>query len=167
MKKLLVLFVLVANFIVFVTVGAFYATATESEIHYEQINPDSTIGYPVKRLVEKVQETINSIFDKGHKAKFMTQLSDRRLAELMYIVNTEKVHYLEKTASRYISQLGLISEELGRTMVDADFVKAHLDKHIAALEEIKDKFELQSAQWLFIQQALETSKVTLSNALTG
>lgn len=138
--------------------------ADNSLIFYEKINPDSTIRYSLKRIIEKVEGVKVDIFDRNQKNRFMVKLSNRRLLELKYIIENNKLFYLEKSSSRYITQLGLISEELDKNKIDADFIKSNLETHTKVLESLKDKFPSQTAQWLLVQQARDTSKSILSKA---
>lgn len=133
-------------------------------INYENINPNDPIKYQFKRLFEKLDEIRINIFFPNDRVKFITSLSNKRLAELVYVVDKHQLIFLERTSSRYITQLGTISSALDKNKADASFVKFDLENQINSLEKIKDAFPSQSAPWLLVRQAYDTANVLLSKA---
>ncbi len=148
----------------FFVVPSYLFAQANNQIPYESVNPDSPIRYTIKRIFEKLEEKEIDIFSANQKVKFMAKLATRRLAEFKYVVDKDKLSYIETSSSRYITQLGLISEELDKNRFDASYVASNLETHVKILEGIKDKFPAQSAQWLLVQQALDTSKSVFSKA---
>lgn len=159
-KKFLIsiLLFLVSIFLIFNTLGA------STGFTYEKVNPNDSIKYQFKRLIEKLEGTRVNVFDQKNQVKFLTTLSNRRFAELKYVVDREQLKFLEQSSSRYITQLGIISAILDKNKADSSFVKLNLENQFKAFDEIKDVFPAQSAQWLLVQQARDTANSVLSKA---
>ena len=134
------------SFLIFPVFGS------EEPFKYESINPDSLI-YPLKRITEKVKFILVS--GDRNRSKYNFELLNTRFNELVYIVNYKKGGFLQETVSRYNSLVGQIKKQ--------GFVKDQdkIQKYTNILETLRDKHPANSASWLLLQQAIDTTKSIL------
>ena len=133
-------------------------------INFESVNPDSKLRYKVKRLKEKANGFFVQIFNKDNKNTYLLGLSNNRLSELAYVITHDQVEHLEVSSSRYVTSIGLLSEQLtnndNNNLIEAS---NSLEKHIPVLSKLKEKYNDTTAEWRFTQQAFESAEVLLSD----
>lgn len=143
----------------------FRAQATDGsivdQIKFENINPDRDILYKIKRVKEKLSEIVTKQFNKSNLGNYYLDTSGMRLAEYAYIIRENKMGQIETSSSRYVSFIGMLSANTNS--LDIDNAKNKLNSHIAILQELSTKYHYDTAEWRFVQQALESAKVLLSN----
>ncbi len=148
---------IIATFLILIipkhVVFAENATTPSASIKYEEVNPGSPY-YIFKRLKETITLKFLTQGDKN-KAKYTEKLFDTRFRELVYAVETGKTGYLENVASRYTNQAGTIIEKYLK--INPNF-KPQAQKYIPTLENLRDVFPANSAWWLMIQAAIDTTK---------
>jgi len=133
------------------------------QIILEVINPDSAFQYRLKRLGEKFRTITTNIFNKSKTGELMLELTQKRAKELLYIVDKQKTEHLEITTSRFITYTGLLTNEL-KEGVNKEEVANKMKVYIAPLTKLRDNFPAQTAQWLFLQQAIDSTNVLLSQS---
>ena len=161
-KKFVVSLFLIALFVISMYSTYSFSYAQTTNIQYEKINPDNRLLFKIKRLSEKIEGTIIFNLIKGKKVSYLTKLTNRRLAEFTYVVEKSKRSHLENASSRYITYIGLLSEELVTNANEKDTVINNLNDHPKVLIYLRDEFPAQTAEWRFVQQAVESTEVLLS-----
>ena len=76
----------------------------------------------------------------------------------------DKADHLEVATSRYITHIGLLSEEVEKNKQDSG-IKDQIINHPQVLSKLRDKYPSQTAEWLFLQQAVDTANVWHYNRL--
>lgn len=114
-------------------------------------------------FLEKVGERVVGYlrFSKESKASYYLALLDKRMSELAYSVEDNKLDYMEATTSRYSSYLGTTSTFVlnNNLTVYKNPLLELLARHKAYLESINDRFPANSAYWLLIRQDLDTIRI--------
>lgn len=118
---------------------------------FEKINPNLLI-YPVKRISEQLK--LNLIFNKDQKKKYMLDLYEIRLKELVYIINNKKEGFLIFTADRYNSFVGRIKKEYPIEFNS----RIKFQNHVKLLERLRDIYPARSENWDKLQQTIDTTK---------
>lgn len=164
MKKYIFLFTIMIALITS-NVFIFRAHAADGsivdQIKFENINPDRDILYKIKRVKEKLSEIVTKQFNKSNIGNYYLDASGKRLAEYAYIIRENKMGQIETSSSRYVSFIGMLSENTNSLNIDK--AKNKLSSHVEILQELSYKYNYDTAEWMFVQQALESAKVLLSN----
>lgn len=124
--------------------------------------PNQTFSYTIKRLREKISLTWLGFFNQKGLGSYNAYLARERGNELIYISEHEKDQYLETSVSRYITQLGLLGEQYDAENVNTETISTALEGFDAKFQELRDTFPSQTAQWLLMQQSVDTTQVLLS-----
>lgn len=118
--------------------------------------PPGYFLYNFERLIEKAQ--VNFYISPDSKVDFYKNLLQKRLAELIYIVDHGYLDEVEKSSQRVSYQVGILT----------DFVVSHKlnnkesaiknlyndDKRI--LEKLRDKYHSNSSFWMLIQHVINS-----------
>ncbi len=120
---------------------------------YESINPDSLI-YPLKRMGEKVKSLIFS--GQENKSKYAFELLNVRFNELVYIANYQKSGFITEVVNRYNTSIGQL--KAANYQVNN---KPQLLNFLKILETMRDRHPANSASWLILQQAVDTTRSIL------
>jgi len=136
----------------------------ENNTQYQSVNPDNTMRYWFKRFGEKLKLARLGIFSKNKIGDYTVELLEKREKELLYIAENKKLGHLETTSSRYITTVGQITELLELEKVTEDSLINQLDGYKEGLSKTRDLFAANSAQWLLLQQSLDSTNVLLSKA---
>lgn len=118
---------------------------------YEDINPNLLV-YPLKRISEEIK--LKLLFRREQKQQYIYSLYDKRLRELVYIVNSRKEGFLFFTADRYNSFVGRIKKDYPLS-VD---LRINFLVHIKLLERLRDIYPAGSPNWEKLQQTMDTTK---------
>lgn len=119
---------------------------------YEQINPNQLI-FPFKQMAEKLGLKFN--IGEENKKVYQYRLLDRRYKELVYIINFQKTSFLPEVVSRYNDQAGIVK---ARYKLNNSEIENRLKNSMKILEMLRDQYPANSAYWLSIQQAIDTTK---------
>ena len=162
MKIVLAATVLVFSF--FVLSASFQPLyATDAPVYV--VAADQPLKFSFKRIGEKAKGIWIALFNQNNAGPYAAELVTKRAEELSYIVNKEDSEaYLETTVSRYITYVGLLGGHLERKTVEKQTVINTLSSLPALLSEYRDYFPSQTAQWLMLQQTVDTTNVLLSQA---
>lgn len=121
-------------------------------VKLENINPGSPY-YVFKRLEENIK--LNYLIkDKNKKAKYLSEILDKRFNELVYVVKNDKKGIFENATSRYISTIGLILEKY-------KYIDSNLDEqttnYVTILSQLRDLYPANSSYWLLVQYTIDTT----------
>ncbi len=142
----------------FATVETIYAQ-TNYNSQYEKVNPDNETKYKLKRFGEKVNIIILNLFNKQEVGKYELKLLRRRAFELVYVSDNKQISLIETTVSRYITQTGFVKEQFEAKKIDAGEIQEVLSGLHNKFEELRDNNPAQSANWLLLQQAADSTEV--------
>ena len=161
-----VLFLLIITVFVFLIISPVYkqVNANTDLTNYSGITPDKTIRYPLKRIKEKVSVIFLSLFNKKSLGSYQLKLLNDRTNELFYLAEHDKLPFIETAVSRYITQVGLVKDQLELDNVSGGKVTALLAGVYDKFEKLRDEFPAQSSMWLLYQQASDSTKVLVSDA---
>lgn len=119
---------------------------------YESINPNLLI-FPIKQIIEKIK--LSLIFNKEDKTKYQYTLLDKRLNELVYIINYKKTSFLEEAVNRYNVDIGNLIENNKDSSLR---YKDKLSNYVAVLKTLQDRYSSISSYRLLIQYAIDTTR---------
>ena len=155
----------VFSFVLLFAPVAFAADASPSamEVPLEKINPDGGFSYLTKRLEEKVKLFLFSV-STSSKENFYKELAKRRLAELKYVIESDKKGNFEVATIRYSSTVGewtefILDEKLDKSQEPAVEV---LTKHLPVVEKLMTKYDGTTAEWRFVKQDFDYINIYIS-----
>lgn len=113
---------------------------------------------------EKFREKISLFitFDKGAKTNYQQILTEKRLQELEYILESNKIDLLEPTASRYTTYAGnLVNYVFANKVTEkkSDLIKMFED-HEKRAGELQKKIPLDSGWWIALQHCMNVAKMS-------
>lgn len=115
----------------------------------------------VAGLFEKLKEkiTLFFIFNKEGKADFQKNLTEKRLAELEYIMNKNDIDMLEPLASRYTTYAGnVVNFTLAnRVSSKKDSLISMFQNHTQRIERLQSKIPVDSGWWLALQHGINVA----------
>lgn len=132
--------------------------ATEETTEYSGITPDKPFRYSLKRAGEKVTTIFLSLFNKKGLGNFEVDLLVNRAKELFYIAENKDLTLMETTVSRYITQTGLVIEQFEAKSISSEKILSETKEWQVKFEKYRDNFPSQSAMWLLLQQAADSTK---------
>ncbi len=141
--------------------GNSYVLAQENEsgVGYEEINPVDRGEYAVKRVREKIKLFYLSLAPQK-KASFYHELMNRRMRELLYVVETKDENQIEKASNRYFTTVGQTVEFVeNKNWKIKEDIKNTLNKQIDIIPQLIDKYPSGSAGWLFLKQDLDYARL--------
>ncbi|KKR38004.1 hypothetical protein A2210_00420 [Candidatus Woesebacteria bacterium RIFOXYA1_FULL_40_18] len=128
-------------------------TLVASLLVFELITPNLLI-YPLKRFSEKIELTF--AFTKAQKDKYLVRNFERRYNELTFIIENEKMGFLEEVAGRYNSYIG--ESLVGNTNPQ---IQRRAKEYLEVLRKLRDKYPSNSPYWLKIGEAVEVTRSLL------
>ncbi len=134
----------------------FFAPVVQAK---ENVNPDNSSSYKVKRLKEKV--TLIFKFSAKAKSAHLSKLLAKRMDELTYIVENKKMFYFEKATLRYSATAGQLSEVIVAKSLksEAGSAKEQMEAYIPQIEKLQENFSSDSAEWRFLQDDINSLKI--------
>ena len=121
--------------------------------------PADHVAVGFEKLKEKI--TLFCTFSKSGKTKYQILLTEKRLAELKYAVDSEQIDLIEKTSSRYATYVGKLTNYIIKNN-QVSFQKelnSLFEMHKGTLEIMRNKFIYDSAWWLMLQQDIDTVNI--------
>ena len=113
--------------------------------------------------IGKVFERANLFlrFSPDSKAGYWRKLVDRRLTELVAVVEENNLDMFEETTSRYSTYVGRYSDYILAKNLDnqKEITRKMFAKHLEILEPLRDKYEFESAWWLLLQHDINTIRI--------
>lgn len=160
--SILMVRIFVASFLI---IGALFLSPSFA---FAQANNASTSAFVtevdrVANLRDRILERIILFFKFNPESsiEYQSQLVEKRLAEVKYVVDSGDWDPIEDVSSRYSSYLGRLTKfVLDHKMVSKkdDLIKMY-SNHEAILEEILKNFESNSGFWLLIQHDINANKL--------
>ena len=141
-----------------ILVGTLFSLSPHPVLAQDKVQVDHiAVGF------EKLKEKINLFFNfsKTGKTKYQIALTEKRLAELRYVVDSEQVDLTEETASRYATYVGNLTNYVVKNNVASykSEINSMFETHKTALETMRNKFTFRSAWWLMLQQDIDTVNI--------
>lgn len=137
--------------------GNIYASDTQisesadvSKVDYQKVNPDNTFSYSIKRLQEKIMLLILSLSSDA-KANYYAGLTNKRLAELEYIIEKKDMGNFEVATKRYYTTLGDFYNFISKDKDTKSLFDKRTSSHRQVLERLRDFYDGTTAEWRFIQ----------------
>lgn len=115
-------------------------------------NPGNEQLYKVKRFEEKLFLAVHST--PQQKADYYSLLLDRRLEELIFVVDSKDFSHVWQTASRYSSTAGEATDLIVRYNLEdkAEALQEQLRSHQPKLQELLQHYSLkEDGDWKFIE----------------
>ena len=116
----------------------------------------------VASVIERLKERVDLLFKFSTKDKIslQQQLTEKRLAELDYVIKSGQGDMIEEVSSRYKTHVGKLikstksaqSKEIKTQLLDMG------ENHLTILAPLRDNFESNSGFWLLVQQDIDVEK---------
>lgn len=114
-------------------------------------------------LRDRLWEKINLFFKFSQKDKidYQQQLTEKRLAELKYVIDSDKGDMIEETSSRYSSYLGNLSESVVKDKMTnkKQELLTMLESHAKVLDSLINQMEVESGFWLLLKHDINYVKI--------
>lgn len=146
----------------FAYTSVFSQTKISDVVVFEKVNPDNPRSYRIKRLGEKLR-VFSFLTNNKKRALYLATLTDKRLAELAYIVDKKDLANIETSSQRYEASVGnatelLVSKKL--TNETPEFIEK-LKKQQAVLDVLSTKFDYKTAEYRFVMNDVNSVKLYL------
>ena len=122
----------------------------------EKTLPTSS-AYPFKRLWEKVRLTL-TLTQKG-KLDYKKLLLERRLSELVTLVNNGDTENIERASQRFAYQAGIYAEQVQKNNHSTEEALETFGKYARIFPRLRDHYPANGTYWLSIQQDLDTLNI--------
>lgn len=150
---------------IFVIIGALLLP---SGVAFAQVNNSSASAQvmqveQVANLRDRILERITLFFkfNPSSNEEYQSQLVEKRLAEVKYVVDSNNWDPIEETSSRYSSYLGRLTKfviDHKMTNKKDDLLKMY-KRHEQVLEQLVKNFEYNSGFWLLLQHDINANKI--------
>lgn len=143
-----------------------YAQETQNETQSDSVvASDQPIRFGLKRIGEKIRGFWIQTTNPSAMGDFRIELAKERSKELFYILDRDELEaHMETSVSRYITYLGVLTELVDQESTDGTKIVNEFTGQLKTLETIRDRYPAQTAQWLMLQQCIDTVNVLLSKA---
>ena len=159
-KALIILFSLLT--LIFASQSmAVFAQEETFNLPVEKTLPTSSL-YPFKRLWEKARLIIT--FTQKGKLNYKKLLLERRLSELVSLVNAGDTENIERASQRFAYQAGIYAEQAEINGQASEEALETFEKYKRAFPRLRDHYPANGAHWLSLQQDLDTLNI-LSDTL--
>ena len=152
----LVVFVFLSLYLIFPIFSI--ASSPESFDLTTQITLPGDSKYPAKRLKEKVTE----FFKFAHKSKsaYREVLLEKRLSELVSLVENKNINDIANSTQRFAYQAGKLAEgSYNDSPERKNEIISLFEKYKPILDEMRDNFPANSPFWLLSQQDIDTLNI--------
>src|SRR3989344_3230609 len=122
----------------------------------EKTLPTSSL-YPFKRLWEKARLTL--IFTQNGKLNYKKLLMEKRLSELVSLVNNKDTENIERASQRFAYQAGVYAEQVQKNNHSTEEALETFGKYKRVFPRLRDHYPANGAYWLSIQQDLDTLNI--------
>lgn len=161
MQKAIIVVLIILNILIFPTIiKAQWLDQPGEKLDY------AALVRPVDHIAnirERLQERINLFFKffPESKYKYQKELTERRLGELVYVIEKRKGDFIEETSSRYSTYLGRLTELVVSSKQSDKKTELFkmFENHNKALNELIKNFEANSGFWLLIQHDINSIKL--------
>lgn len=137
----------VVTFLIFIFL---FLLAPAPAVKAQDLKVDHVAGF-FEKFVEKTNLFFN--FSPQSKAGYLRYLTEKRLAELQYVVENGKNDLIEPTASRYSTYTNLLVEMIAKNKLvsERDATVEMSKRHVAVVTNLESKFKHDSGWWLALQ----------------
>lgn len=153
-----------------ITIAIFSFSLVVTSLLAQKVLAQETSGaklnFEVNRVAgvfEKVPEKLNLLFkfNKVNKANYLEYLTEKRLAEVSYVIKAKDFNSIEATASRYSTYLGnlinfVIANKIASKKGELLLMFA---RHAEILTELQKNFDYDSGWWLATQHPINVTKI--------
>jgi len=115
-------------------------------------------SYSFKRVKEKALMLIK--LTTRSKYKYSKLLLEKRLSELVSLVDSKDPSLITGASQRFSYQAGILSDLNNKLKTtDKENVKNIFENYKVVLSELRDNYPANSAYWLLIQQNIDTLNI--------
>jgi hypothetical protein len=115
-------------------------------------------SYPLKRLKEKVGYFF--AFSQNAKINYQLSLVEKRISEVVSLVDQKQIDPLELSGYRFAAQSGEAANlVVNGTPEQKGRVINQFNGYITILGKLRDKFPANSSYWLVMQQDIDSLKL--------
>jgi hypothetical protein len=151
--------ILFLSLIIFVfSISQIYAkTPEEYHLTYQKTLPSSP-SYSFKRFKEKGLMMLK-ITHKS-KYKYSEVLLEKRLSELVSLVDVKDPNLVTGASQRFSYQAGILADLNSKLKIsNKENIKNRFEDYKKILSELRDNYPANSAYWLLIQQNIDTLNI--------
>lgn len=117
----------------------------------------------IANIRERIQERINILFKFSPQSKidYQKELTEKRFAELVYVIENRKGDFIEETTSRYAAYLGRLTEVAikNKAFDKKNSFLEMLENHELVLEDLIKYFEANSGFWLLLKHDINSINI--------
>ncbi len=159
-SNLKILTAILISFTTLINVKPVLAKAPEEYNLIGQKTLPNTPSYSFKRIKEKA--LMKTKISSESKFEYAKILLDKRLSELVSLVDIKEPSLITGSSQRFSYQAGILAD-LNSKLKDSkkDEIKAIFDNDKKILSELRDNYPANSAYWLLIQQNIDTLNILL------
>lgn len=150
--------IFISFFIFFCSTAQIFAKAPEEYNLTGQKTLPNTPSYSFKRIKEKGLMAIK--FTPISKFEYSVVLIEKRLSELVSLVDLKELDMITSASQRFSYQAGILSDLNSKLKTDQnEKIKVKFDNYEKILSELRDNYPANSAYWLLIQQNIDTLNI--------
>lgn len=137
--------------------------AVDYKVTYEQVNPSDGFGYLKKRLLEKFSLFFYS-YSSQRKSDYYGALANKRLAELKYVIENNRMNDFERATTRYSTTVGMWVEYINKKGLNngKGLVAQLLSQHIPVVQNLMEKYDPTTAEWRFVKHDVDYLNIYIS-----
>lgn len=117
----------------------------------------------VADLKDRIWERITLFlkFSQKDKINYQQQLAEKRLAELKYVIDSDRGDMIEETSSRYSAYLGRLTEAVLQNKITnkKQELLSMFENHAEILDELIGKVNVDSGFWLLLKHDINYVKI--------
>jgi len=155
-KKTLIILFSLLTLLFIPQVKTVFAQEETVYLPVEKTLPTSSL-YPFKRLWEKVRLTLT--LTQNGKLNYKKLLMEKRLSELVSLVNNKDTENIERASQRFAYQAGVYAEQVQKNNHSTEEALETFGKYKRVFPRLRDHYPANGAYWLSIQQDLDTLNI--------
>ena len=155
-KKTLIILFSLLTLLFIPQVKTVFAQEETVYLPVEKTLPTSSL-YPFKRLWEKVRLTLT--LTQNGKLNYKKLLMEKRLSELVSLVNKKDTENIERASQRFAYQAGVYAEQVEINGQASEEALETFGKYKRVFPRLRDHYPANGAYWLSIQQDLDTLNI--------
>lgn len=137
--------------------------ATEVNLPNILVTPNNYLFYSLTRLTEKGLIFIK--ISKESKVDYFKNLTQKRLAELKYVVENKLLSEVQQSSQRLSYQIGILSDYLSTNQNQLSKQKLNtknlLNSYKELLANLRDQYPANSNYWMLIQHNINSIDINL------
>ena len=161
-NKFLLAIIIVFTLLLLPAIVTQTVNAQQSDIKYEDVNPQSGFKYSFKRLQEKIM--LLFAFSETSKLDVYQNLLNRRLSELKFVVDKKDISNIQTVSQRYAQTAGEVTEFIQNTSSsNKQSTKKLLESHLLIIKQFQNNFDNTTAEWRFLKHDEDYLRIYISN----